>query len=353
MYDYANLPSLVLRTIFTYLTVKDRIRCKVCRKWKQEVELKEANRKCLVVSVGSYEFYLNEKWLFSRKLMKIENAFEVKSLNILKHRFTAQYFKTVQKLMLINQPIYHVSIFNFQEFVHFFQQLIELEMYCVPANGKIVFNLPNLKVLAFDTCFFETLKLNCPSLEVFVCSGKAKTKIDYRKLKKLKYLECTNNQLSFDWNTKLPSLERFNFLNFTNEYDDDLLSHMPNLQQLIYYSENAEADMKAFEKQKLRFGLNRLAIHCAGFSSGTIVNLKFLEGNPVFDVDERMLDALFTNYPKMIENCRWKSRVNYGPLFDKFPILPREFLQKLGANRVFGFLIDKVNNYTHLRQFLR
>ena len=350
MFDYANLPLLVLNEIFGYLSSKDKIKAKaVCANWKNAIKSKDQSTTSLICHIGPYQ--LNRKWCWSKKMMNYGESFAIKDFEFFKRPLTRFYLKDLKRLNVFNYftvfEAHYIS--ELHTYFDFLTQLEELEISGVNL-GEPKFNLPELKVLVLNKVDADYLELNCPKLETFVLWGRV-DRINYKCSAHLKHMQCSNYGLTFSRNTKFPSLECLDLLNETMDVRDDLLKEMPNLKKLIVYPGMGMLSAKAFEKQKRRYGLNELEILLSGFDG--LKNLPPThKSETTFRLDELSLDYIFDNYTKLVEPVKWFTYIDYDLVFAKFRILPNNFFTKFPdiSDIQIG---DTVVNYDHLVEFLR
>ena len=261
MYDYASLPTLVLNEIFSYLSVKERIKCKgVCRAWKLEIELREQQRDTLILHVGPYPWNLRWRQTNNSGLMKFENSFEVK-VNP-KHSVSIKLLEKTKKLAILNFSNCDASLHspNLQSYLDYFKQFEDIEEIeirnCLLA-GTLNFDLPKLKVLVIEGSL-NKLALNCPSLEVLLWNWPI-PEIDFRNTKKLKRLICLGWPATVSFGCKLESLEYLEL--FADDPVDDLpLDQMPKLKRLMVYSNNPQTDLEIIREQQKRNSMKNLEI---------------------------------------------------------------------------------------------
>lgn len=353
MYNYSRLPTLVLNEIFGYLSVKEQIKCKsVCRSWRQEIELRETKRDTLVLHLGAYLWNIRWSQTANGKLIKYENSFEVKQLTFLKHSLTRRLLEKTKKLAIVN---YHKNFFdprimisNVHPYIDHFKACVEIEIRSFELKGVLLFDLPKLKTLTIKDCLIDKLVLNCPSLESLFCNWTAK-EIQFQTAKKLKRFVCFGCPVKVS-HGKFASLEYLNLFVANGErVSDRLLDQMPKLERLVLYSRNPLADLKSVREQQERCGLKQLDIRIAGFSEPVEIAL---EGDVTGTVKlDLCVDQLFDGYAKLVENSPWKACLDYSALFDKFKLLPSNFVERFREASVIE--ISSVASYTHLFEFIR
>ena len=349
MYDYSTLPSLVLDQIFGYLDYKERIRAKVCRRWKNEIEFKAKRNDNLIFYIGVYP--MNRKWIWSnnKRLIKIENSFKIKKLDFLRSSYTLNHFRRLKKISIFNS----VTLFDDMEVerpnehVNLFGECEELEVYGFRFEGRTVFKLNKLRVLVIAEVGCEHLQLNCPKLEVFICLCNI-PEIDYRYANKLKHIECFDDCLNKS-TVKFGSLAYLTLFSAGEPIKGDLLNYMPNLKKLILFSKTSKQQLNVLKRQKAYYGLNELKLFCAGFGDDAIIKQNWPD--LVFGIDAYTIDDIFVHYTKLTEPITRNSFIDYNALFDKFKILPGDFFTKVRFIK--SVRLGKVDSYKHLFEFLK
>lgn len=353
MYDYSELPTLVLNKIFGYLNVNGRIKCKsICRTWRKEIELLENQKDTLVLHVGRYLW--NLKWTNNGGLMKYENSFEMKHLTFLKSPLIKLLLKKTKKVAI---TMYHnllyaeIELSDLSPYLSLFNHLEEIEIVNFNLKGAQTFDMPKLKHLVIKGSSVGKLVLRCPSLETLFWDNKVE-ELQFYRVKKLKRLTC------FGWpkyvmsDDKLKGLEYLSLYTIRDErLSDRMLEYMPKLKRFVLYSYYSQANLLTIQKQKQRLGMRELEILVSGFGAPIEVALERNPSDFVALTTDKNLGELFDNYTKLEENFPMKFSLDYAALFDKFKILPANFFERFPMP--FTVEISRVANYTHLFEFLR
>ena len=352
MHSYSTLPSLVLNEIFSYLNYKERIKAKsVCRSWKGEIDYKDKHKDGLIFHFGDYP--LNRRWSWSnnRRLIGVENSFEIKSLDFLRLDSTRNYFKSLKKINICNTYTVFTDldlVERPQKYINLFEQCEELELFGFEFKGSAIFKLNKLRVLVLRKTHCDYLKLNCPKLEVFICWSNIAI-IEYKYENKLKYMECYNSCLEFKSSAlRFTGMQTLNFYNLSGSIRKDVLSYMPNLKKLLLFTSFGKQDLNELQRQKRLYGLNELEILCSGFKDATVMQTN---SDGTFVLERSCLKAIFNHYPKFVEPIAWDCCIDYNALFDQFKILPKDFFTKVPL--VGSVYFHRVENYKHLFEFLK
>ena len=346
MYDYTKLPTLVLNEIFGYLSVKQRLRCRwVCRAWKEEIELREAQSDTLVLNVGPYLWNVRWSQTNNRSLMRFENSFELTATSLVRPVCRWLVWKTrklavVCSLFQVHQPELTQLFFNC------LKNCVEVEIRSFNLKGTLTFDLPYLKALVINDSPIDQLVLNCPSLELLSWNGRA-AEINLQNVANLKRL------IAFAWPVKFSFDGNFEHLEYLSLFlpnealiGNRLLHRMPALKRLVIYSSNQRTDLVRVRRQAKRFGLKNLEVLFNGFREPVKI-----EYHDEFMQIDQSVDELFANYSNLVENPPWKVCIDYSKLFSKFKILPSNFFERF--NEPFSIHISEVTNYMHLYEFLK
>ena len=68
-------------------------------------------------------------------------------------------------------------------------------------------------------------------------------------------------------------------------------------------------------------------------------------------IDDNGLNLVFNNYSKLVEKIQWRLSIDYSKLFNEFKLIPNDFFNYF--NNIACLVIDRVDNYSHLFQFLK
>ena len=348
-----DLPSLVLDEIFSYLTFKEMIKGKlVSRRWMEEIELRERNRKGLVFHVGY--FPINRPWVRTQKLMKISNSIELKSLTVLSANSTKCYLKknlvNLRRVQIVNA----YTVFNnlptnrFRQCLTTFDQIEELELDGLSFHGDTLIELPKLRSFALRKVEGDRLVLNCPLLELLIHNSQFK-KTQNKHPDQLKYLQCFDCNYLSTLNTKLQNLETLNFFDENCNVKADLLSYMPNLKKMVLYTDNGWNELRKLERQKQLYHLPNLKILICGFEGAPI---RFFMNQATFSLNHDLhIRDLFMNYPRLVEPVNFDVCIDYVLLFERFRILPSNFFIKFPT--IDSVVVSEVTSHTHLFAFLK
>ena len=353
MYDYANLPTLVLNQIFGYLSVKERIKAKsVCRSWKAEIELREQKRDTLVLHIGPYPWNIRWTETNNRHLMKFENSFEMKHLTFLNRPMTRELLNKIKKLAIVqlSKSCFDLQASNLQDYLGYFKCCEELEIRDFGFGGTSAFDLPKLKMLLIKNCLVKKLVLNCPSLEVLFWNMPI-PEVHFQSATKLKRLICYGCPaiVTLDGEVFESVLYLNLFCDQNERVSDHLLDRMPKLKRFVLHSRDRQTDLEIIRSQQKRLGLKNLEVLLSSFRDPVEVALN-QNGREVVGIDE-WIDDLFENYSKLEESSLWGITVDYSKLFNKFKILPSNFFERF--HELFGIEISAVTNYRHLFGFLK
>ena len=75
-----------------------------------------------------------------------------------------------------------------------------------------------------------------------------------------------------------------------------------------------------------------------------------VNNSQIVSIDDSYICELFDNYSNLVENSIRKAQINYFKLVQKFKILPNNFFKMFDVR---ALVIDEVNNYLHLFEFLK
>lgn len=353
--NYSTLPALVFDELFSYLSVKDRIKCKaVCRSWKRQVELKDKNRDSLIVHVGFYP--LNEKWCWANNkgLMRFENSFQVKDFSFLILPLTKLHFKSLKKVHLADWYSVHAGMFydRFHLCIGWLVNCEVLEICGITMQSETVFDLPKLKVLVLKNTKADHLVLDSRLLEVLVLCGRIQ-RIDWKRTNRIRHLECMSaGTLDCLASGKFPNLECFNLFDGENmEVRPNLFKDMPKLKKFIYYSLSiSQPAMQKLKEQRKQLGLHDLKILAAGFDDEENAEIAISANQDTFTLNELNVDFVCENYAKLVEPCVWDVCHHYNDLFAKFRLLPCNFFDKFPVN---SLIVRRATSDPHLFAFLK
>ena len=98
-----SLPALVLNKIFRFLSVKERIKCEqVCLEWQKQIKAFDAERDSLMLHLGCYRPNKRWSWTNQQALVRVENTFEIDSIELLQDALNILELKNLKKVKLVN-----------------------------------------------------------------------------------------------------------------------------------------------------------------------------------------------------------------------------------------------------------
>lgn len=359
------LPILVLREIFSFLSVKERAKCRaVCRDWKQQVDWYDEGRDSLLFHTGLYSLNKHWSWTNRKGLVRIENSFEIRNFEFLKNAPTISKLKSLKrlkKIMLVDgQSFYRASdllVFReLQNYLKAFEECEELEIEDFLLAGHTLIRLFKLKVLVLKMLkLYCKLEIDCPALEVLIVGvmDANNHEVTYKNLSNLKHLEVTSSVLNFASFERFPKLKSISFFNDASSFSSDLLSYTPALKRLIFYTSNPQSDYRELIRQKELYNLdNDLQVFINGFDLNESEMFAISPDRTTIDIDEQCIDGVFNFYPRMMDSkINWVVMLDYDLLHSKFKIVPADWFSRFGGVDILW--LKRAPSGHHLTGFLK
>ena len=321
-----NLPELVLDEIFSYLSLKDKIKLSlICSSWRNKIIFKNLNQDLIFCHFNNQPFPFNLKCSYSTNLIKYENSIQIKNFKFLQSSFTRIYFRNLKKLYIFNNEQFEIDIQNLGVCVNYFNRLELLSLTKLRLKEKTTINLANLKVLILKyVTITNQLDLNTCNLQEMICWCDI-TRICFRFPKKLIRLELKNSNLEFSQEFK--NLESLSYFVENGLIRNDLLSNLTRLRNLTVFSPFVEHDLKELERQKRKFKLNALQIYSFGFKDKFIyfpINYHY-----IYLLDRFKLKELSQNYSQLNSAAiPFPVQIDFCSLIEFFETIPNDFFSK-------------------------
>lgn len=325
-----DFPDLVLKEIFGFLSVRDRLILKsTCKKWKFMLDTFSHQRKMCIYST---EYPYDERWCWSGELVADRDLLYLKFNRENTRRFDLKnaFFCNLQNLSL-----YRVGdkANKFLEEVHL---LIKLKVLMVNVVGII--KLPKLSSASLEKFSLEChgisncLTLDTPQLNSLnLASGTGSlVRVDFPQI--VKHLQCKNT--SFHSNSNLRSLKNLETLIWDGILFDFELNHFSSLSRLELFAKN-EVQMnvarRIWEEGK-RLGRDRLEMFVSGFRAELAFDRRDVWDLCIpFEPSATYLEYAARNCSDMV---RIHSNIyfNVNTLVQCGNLIPRDFFDKFPKN---------------------
>lgn len=355
------LPILVLREIFSFLSVKERAKCRaLSREWKKQVDWYEEGRDNLVFHTGFYPLNKRWSWTNGRGLIRIENSFQIRSIEFFKNARTIsklKNLKNLKKIKLLNtkRDLSTREVKGLQNYLTAFEECEELEIEEFGLLECTRIKLPKLKLLVLKLVHLRCkLEIDCPALEVLISWVEMNHEVTYRNLGNLKHLEATSSALNFASSSEqFPKLESISFFNDGNFFQKDLLSYMPSLKRLILYTSSPHFDYRELMRQKKRYKLDdNLQMLINGFDLDKSDIFAITSDRTTIGINEQCINEVYDFYPRMVDSkINWVILLKYDLLYSRFKIVPADWFSRFwGVDMIWLQLVPSDH---HLTGFLK
>ena len=324
-----SLPTLVLSRIFSFLTLKERLRAKrVCKLWKFLIDQIVQQRLCL------YAGYAKKPWQIkwndgSNVTVKEQDKLQV--INERRYPWTNQYlFVVANALSLGLRKLYLYKLTLCSRFMKEIENFKRLDELAIEAtfNSTVGDKLTSssLQTISFkvDDHLFSgfPLQLDTPSLTRFIFWNGGKWEITMRRIsprypEKIVYMECQNF-----WFLNMPNLEHL----VCHWIEDNIdFRNYPKLRKLEYYPNRCDQALAVIErlKEHQRWFNPDLEIFVSGFDLDAFCEAPlFFDLNPSdhseFSINEGELAIFSSKFSKLTNQFPWRLAVNYPLLRQSF-----------------------------------
>ena len=198
-----RLPSLVLRQLFDYFNVNEKLRLKrVCKSWKIKIEsILDHDQMSLFVHLGHYPN--NLKWSYQNDLVGYANSLKIS--NAKNPALTLAMFQRVRSLFLFK---YYPGVeFELFKQLNCFENLEQLEIYkCEILSKSARLELRKLRILSIKkTKIGHQVELETPVLGVLIFWSQVRL-IKFNYPERLRHLETLDFKLCTSQFTNLETL---------------------------------------------------------------------------------------------------------------------------------------------------
>ena len=339
----ANLPEVVLKEIFDFLTIREMWRVRsTCKKWKFVVDTWCRPRS---VCIHSTSYPYNERWCFSDQRVvedeMIYLKFHLKTNRLFDLRM--EFFRNLQKVYL-----YHlmekVDLF-FEEASQLTRlKVLMIEERCFPPRTLSSFSLEKLSLKVFNLGRFQLNTPNLSSLilwDITCMLPRDPPVLEFSFPLKVKHLECTD--FTHNLGSQLKNLETLVCIEILFDFQ---LNEFKSLTRAELWS---FAAFRTVENQKRRLNRMNLQVLASGFDAETVAG-EPLEIQEKFFCSPITIEkgklAMSSSFLEMAERNRWNLAGSIACTFDLDNLepeslisfaskIPRAFFDKLRMGRIF------------------
>ena len=228
--QFDQLPDLCLRKIFTFLSLRDLVRCRtVNRQFKHYADRTQVTELVVYGERGySMHYYKFKKWFETDRSIDFESAISMDTLKFAK----SSHFNLNQKLKFLHLSVSKDSYSAFRA-LGSLKQLVHLEIRADTYSSEKTrtLALPNLRIFAIESR--DPVILKTPKLEALRCVMN-RIQIEYPKtIKRVECLDSHQHYCGFGDLPKLSSLETLHVeLSYGSALEKVCPSDFPDLKEL-------------------------------------------------------------------------------------------------------------------------
>ena len=283
----ADLPVIVLKEIFDFLSIQERLRLRsTCKAWKFVIETFNSPPSLCIYS-NKYPY--KERWSFFDRIVTEDEMLYLNRYSNRRLSLKMEFFRTLQSLYLYNIDDKKVN--------HFLEELNSLPRLKVLmiTKGRIHLkrlSLASLEKLSLEYCVVDPIKLDTPNLNSLVYKNVLEKNdvINFRFPLRVKHLQC----LSF--NSNLIQLKNLETLACKMIAPDFSLNDFKSLRRLeIWPHEDDLPLMRRIHEQRNRLNRN-LKLIVSGLVSSS--SNEFLA--TFFKLSSAYLEAIEGNSSKFV-----------------------------------------------------
>ena len=312
----ADLPIVVLREIFDFLTIPERLRVRsTCKTWKFVIETFKSPKSLCIYST-SYPY--NEKWCFSNEKVAENEMFYLKYHYEAHRRFSLQmrFFRNLERVYLYSTKE-KADLFLAE--VH---QLTQLKVLMIEGNVQFkTLRSSSIEKLSLRTIYHSIeLELETPNLNSIVMQSmlsKNDPLVIFRFPSKVKHLECLR------FNEKLSQLKNLETLVCQEITFDFQLSEFESLKRLEIWPTDHQLPMVVrIQQERNRLKRNDLELIVSGFREELI---SCERDRSCLNVTTAYLQQMERNRTKLVGPAPWCASLD----IDTFIRHPDRFTDEL------------------------
>lgn len=315
----ADLPVVVLKEIFGFLSVSERLRVRcICRPWKFVIETFNSPQGLCIHPKGQP---FNERWCFSSQIVASDEMLQMKNHRDDPHEMIRklsemEFFQNLQKIYLCHIGREATDLF-LQEAHHLTRlKVLMIDAYKIKQR---ILSLNSLEKFSL-ACYSVTIELDTPNLHSFAfykgANSAAVAAVKFRYPLKMKHLLC--EKFTSSWR-KLKNLEtlvckeiEFNFR----------LDNFESLKRIEIWPTNEELPrIQHIREERNLLKRNDLEMIISGFQE-ELVSCPRLESR--LQLTRDYLEKIESNRSKFVGYARWETFVGLRTLVEFANKIPNE-----------------------------
>ena len=336
-----DFPEVVLKEVFDFLGIRDRLRMRsTCKKWKFVVDTRCHQRN---VCIYTHTYPYNERWCFSDQKVAEEEMVHLKYDHVSRaFNLRMQFFQNLQKVYLFRLED-KVDLF-LEEIKH----LTRLRVLLIEAFrfSYRTLNSSTLKMLSLKGYGLGNLQLNTPNLSSLALWNNRDPFNDIVNLEfgfplKLNHLQCT--EFTENLGSQLKNLETLVCNKITFDFR---LNEFESLTKAELWSLEA---FRTVVNEKRRLNRTNLQVLASGFKEEIVANEPpeiqeqfFCKRLQISERGRRELSRSFlekaeSNQWNMAGSIPWKFDLNVRTFSSFASRIPRTFFEKFSIDRILYF----------------
>lgn len=331
----ANLPVLVLREIFKFLNIRDKLKVKsTSKEWKFIVETMFCQQN---LCIYSKDYPYNEKWCFSKEPLIEQDMVYIKFVRtMLKFDFKSQFFQNLHKVC-----IWEIGE-NIDSFLKELNLLANLKVLMI-SEGRIncrVLSSSSLERLSLKCISFERIELDTPNLSSLILWDykhyERNNLFNFRFPSSIRHLEC------FRFDRAFSVLKNLETLVCKKIIVDFQLNDFKSLVRLEFFplAEHEVAKIKRIQQESERLKRSDLELIVSGFKENPIVCHFHLEVHENYhdcenlfrDVQpekrSRYLEHVSKNRAELVGHLPWRLHLHIQNLSKHMNIIASDLFKK-------------------------
>ena len=344
----AELPEVVLKEIFDFLGVRERLRVRsTCKKWKFVADnLSHQTSVCLYSSNP-----FNKRWCFSKQKVTDDEMLYLKFTREASRPFDfrMEFFRNLRKVYL-----YSVSnqADRFLEEVNQLTRLKVLIIDDVRIDKFRTLNSPTLEKFALKNCNFNHLRLNTPNLSSLVLwndihfredrEDRNRQHVEFRFPLKVKHLQCT------EFRPNLRQLKNLQTLACHTIAFEFQLNDFESLTRAELWSLEA---FRMVQNEKRRLRRTKLQLFASGFDEETVTREPLEDQDQFFcspmstifkgvlPLSRQFLEKAESNQWNLTDPVLWHFILDLNVLGSLPGRIPKEFFEKFRIRTISYLLL--------------
>ena len=317
-----DFPFELFSKIFSYLSLGDKMRCKrVSKQWRMKID--QLSIRCVTVANNFKPCFYHYKWFDRDRFIDYHNY-------VLESKFESNFFRSTNLILsnLRELVLSHLKLPSIIRALYVFNSRIEKLMIesiiDVDEGEKLYISSPKIRVLSLIDILIEKIIFILPELKMLEFDSLSEIDLEFHHPSSVEHVEFDLFEGCLQEFTGLKIL-KFDSLDEDYELKKDFLQNKPYIEE-IHFGENEL--FSELQRQRKEYKLSNLKLFYLGLNVTDATSLKQFDDCHE-DLNEARLNLYIEDYSKMADLLPFESEIDFTEIESVYSKLPAGFWTKL------------------------